>query len=486
MKLYNTLTRQLEEVKANENGIVTLYNCGPTVYWHQHIGNYRAYSNWDILHRALMYLGHKVKRIMNITDVGHLTSDDDFGEDKMEKGAKKLGTTDPYKVAEYFINSFITDMRTLNILSPSGKRIPDNLEHSKLKDYGFIRATESIAPMIKLIESMEEKGYVYQTNQAVYFDVTKYDEYTKLSGQKLEEKLVGVREDVNVDIKKKNPADFVLWMKRFGEYENHTMHWPSPWGDGFPGWHIECSAMGIENLGETISVHTGGIEHISVHHTNERAQNFGALEKEVVELWVHNEHLQSKGGEKLAKSAGNAHTIPELVKMGYDPMDIRWLLISANYRIPLQFSKESLDGARNSRLALISRLKGRLGTEGSKSGVILQKYVDRVKNSLDDNLNMSQAFSILVELSRSDESSEDVIATVLDFDRVFGLEIESSLKPSDMQEEIPQEVKELLEKRKISREVKDFAMSDSLRDEILSLGYVVKDTTTGQILEKKK
>lgn len=485
MKLYNTLTRRLEEVKKNSEGFVTVYNCGPTVYSHQHIGNYRAYSNWDILHRALLYVGLNVKRIMNITDVGHLTSDEDYGEDKMEKGAKQLGTNDPYKVADFFTESFISDMRTLNILSPSGKVIPNPLDLAQLKEYGFIRATESINPMIEIIKSMEEKGYIYETKQAVYFDVTKYDRYTELSGQKLEEKLVGVRDDVNVDSEKRNPADFVLWMKRYGQYVDHTMHWNSPWGDGFPGWHIECSAMGIDNLGEIISIHTGGIEHIPVHHTNERAQNFGALEKEVVELWVHNEHLQSKVGEKLAKSVGNAYTIPELVALGYDPMDIRWLLISANYRVPLQFSEESLEGARNSRISLLGRLKSRLEHSKGKLGKVNEAYTDRLKKSLEDSLNMSEAFSILIELSKSELPDEDVIATVFDFDRLFGLSLEGTLKELLAEVDIPLEVQALVEKRKIAREQKDFVLADTLRDEILNIGYVVKDTATGQKVERK-
>ncbi|MBI2356615.1 cysteine--tRNA ligase [Candidatus Dojkabacteria bacterium] len=484
MKLFNTLTKKLEEIKPNESGIITMYNCGPTVYSHQHIGNYRAYANWDILHRALVYLGYNVKRIMNITDVGHLTSDEDFGEDKMLKGARKLGVSDPYEVANFFTKSFLKDMYLLNMWSPSGRSMVENFDLSELKEFGWIRATASIEPMIEIIKSMEEKGYVYETEQAVYFDVTKYPEYTELSGQKLEDKLVGVRDDVNVDSKKKNPADFVLWMKRYGTYADHSMHWNSPWGDGFPGWHIECSAMGIEYLGQFISIHTGGIEHIPVHHTNERAQNYGALQKEVVNIWVHNEHMQAKGGEKLGKSLGNALTIDEVTALGYDPMDLRWLLISVNYKIPLKFSEEALDGAKNSRLGVINRLKEKLGSGDREGGVVLDEFKKLFEVALHDNLNMSEAFSIFLEVVKSRESTKDIFATVSDFDRVFGLRIIESLEEK-VEAEIPSDIAQLLKDREVARNTKDFVSSDRLRDEILDKGYVVKDTPNGQVVEKQ-
>lgn len=486
LKLYNTLTKSLEDVKPNSEGIVTLYNCGPTVYSHQHIGNYRAYANWDILHRALLYLEYSVHRIMNITDVGHLTSDEDFGEDKMEKGGRKLGTNDPYVVAEYYTKSFLSDMYRLNMLAPSGKAMDGDIDLDQLKEWGWIRATASIEPMIELIKMMEEKGFVYETKQAVYFDVSKYEEYTKLSGQRLEDKLVGVRDDVNVDQEKRHPADFVLWMKRYGEYSDHAMHWNSPWGDGFPGWHIECSAMGIEYLGGYISIHTGGIEHIPVHHTNERAQNFGALNKEVVELWVHNEHLQSKGGEKLAKSLGNAYTINELVDLGFDPMDIRWLLISVNYKIPLQFSLEALEGAKNSRLSLISKLKNKMSIGSIQHGKVLEDFDNRFKMALADNLNMSEAFAVLIEVVKSREAVNDIFATVESFDKVLGLNLIPAVLKKEEKEDLPQAVVEVLDLRAKARESGNYAESDRLRDEIKNLGYIVKDTSNGQEVERIK
>lgn len=483
LKLYNTLNRQLEEVKPNPDGFVTMYNCGPTVYSMQHIGNYRAYSNWDILHRALVYLGYKVNRIMNITDVGHLTSDEDFGEDKMEAGAKSLNVSDPYEVANYYIKTFLSDMYKLNMWSPSRSEYSLEVPLDSLAKLGWIRATESVEPMIELIKDMETKGFIYETTQAVYFDVTKYSQYPELSGQKVEDKLVGVRDDVNVDKEKKHAADFVLWMKLYGEYEDHLMHWSSPWGEGFPGWHIECSAMGIKYLGKDITIHTGGIEHIPVHHTNERAQNFGATGKEIVKMWVHNEHLQSVGGEKLAKSVGNAYTIPELVDLGFNPLDIRLHLISANYRIPLKFSLESLEGAKNTRKSIENKISVLFEKAGGKVGAILDNFKNRFSESLENDLNMSAGLAILSDLLKSDESAEDIIATVLDFDRVFGLKLSEKKKNIV---EIPQEVVELAKERDEARASKDFAKADEIRALITAKGYLVSDSQSGPVITKSE
>lgn len=478
LKLYNTLSRKLEEVKPNAEGIVTMYNCGPTVYSMQHIGNYRAYANWDILHRALLYLGCNVKRIMNITDVGHLVSDEDFGEDKMEKGAKSLNLNDPFEVAEYFIKTFLSDMYKLNMLSPSQKEYTPDVSLKDLKEYGWIRATESIPSMIELIQKMEANGFIYETDQAVYFDVTKYDEYTKLSGQRLEDKLVGVRDDVNVDQKKKHSADFVLWMKRYGEYKDHIMHWASPWGDGFPGWHIECSAMGLQYLGSEISIHTGGIEHIPVHHTNERAQNFGALEKEVVNMWVHNEHLQGISGDKLAKSAGNAYTMPDLLKLGYNPVDIRLHLISANYRIPLRFSLDSLESAKNTRSSWINKIQV-LQKSSNGEGQILNTFKQKFSEALSNDLNMSAGLAVVSELLKSSGKPEDILATINDFDRVLGLNLTKVEN-----KEVPEQVQKLADERELARRAKDFAKSDELRKRITELGFKVSDSSNGPIITK--
>ena len=334
--------------------------------------------------------------------------------------------------------------------------------------------------IIEIIKKIVENGFTYETDQALYFDVTKYDDYTKLYGQKLEDKLVGVRDEVNVDTKKKHPADFVLWMKRAGVYKDHIMHWASPWGDGFPGWHIECSAMAVNYLGKDISIHTGGIEHISVHHTNEIAQNYGAYEKEIVKMWVHNEHLKAIGGDKLSKSLGNAYNLDELKEKGFDPMDLRWFLTSINYKMPINFSLEALEGAKNSRLNVISKLKD-LKSKASGEGKIIKEYYERFSNALNDNLNVSEAFATLSELLKSENKPEDILVTAFEFDKVFGLRLQESVEQTF---ETSEEITKLLESRKEARSNKDFALSDQLRKQIEDMGYEVLDTTNWQEVRK--
>ena len=249
MKLYSTLDKKIVEIQPNKEGEISMYNCGPTVYYRMHLGNIRAYVNWDILHRALLYLGYQVKRVMNITDVGHMTSTDDFGDDfgtdKMDKQAEKEGIQ-PIDIANKYIDTVLDDFRALDIIAPNGKEIPNDLTHEKVSEFGWTRATEYINQMIEVVKRMEERGFAYETKQAIYFDVTKIPDYNIFTGQKLDEKKIGAREDVGIDPEKRNPADFVLWMKKIGKYDNHLMNWPSPWGEGFPGWHIECSAMSIK------------------------------------------------------------------------------------------------------------------------------------------------------------------------------------------------------------------------------------------------
>ena len=478
MKLYNTLTRQEEEVKPSADGEIKVYSCGPTVYSRQHIGNYRAYINWDIFHRSLLYLGLKVKRVVNITDVGHLTSDDDWGADKMEKGAKLAGKS-PNEIADHFIRTYLEDLSALNVLAPDASKVDPGMDLAKLSEHGWTRATEYIDTKIELNKMIESNGYTYETDQALYFDVSKYPDYTKLSGQKLSENIVGARDEVNQDPQKRNPADFVIWMKRTGPYANHLLHWDSPWGDGFPGWHLECSAMGWKELGESISVHTGGIEHIGTHHTNEIAQNFGAHQKEIVQMWLHNEHLLTIEGDKLAKSKGNAPTLPELLEHGFSPMDFRYLTASINYRMPVKFSLEALEGAKNARMNLIQRLQA-LSVESSGGGEVIMQFKDRFTAALGENLNMSEAFAVLSEVVKSQEDPQDVIATVLDFDRVLGLDLESSIRV-----EIPEEVRDLLAEREEARSAKDFGRADKLRVAIEELGYMVSDTAQGQKVSRR-
>ncbi len=482
MKLYSTLDKKIVEIEPNKEGVISMYNCGPTVYYRMHLGNIRAYVNWDILHRALLYLGYKVNRVMNITDVGHMTSQDDFGddfgEDKMDRQAEREGV-EPIDIANKYINSVLDDYRALHIIAPNGKEIPEDLTHENVSEYGWTRATEYIQEMIEIIKKMEARGYTYETDQAIYFDVTKVPDYTIFTGQKLEEKSVGVREEVGVDPQKRNPADFVLWMKKVGKYEDHLMNWPSPWGDGFPGWHIECSAMGTAILGENFDIHTGGIDHIPVHHANERAQNIGAFGHPVVKYWVHNEWLVNKDNEKLSKSKG-ADTLPEVLELGYDPMDVRYLFISVGYRVKMNFSLEALDGARNSRLALEKKVL----ELGEKKGNLLPKYVEAFKKELENNLNISGVLALVNEMLKSENTDEDKLATILDFDRVLGLGLDNIKKDEGYSEGDSATLDRLLKERLEARENKEYAKADSIRDQIAELGYKVIDGPDGQSVEK--
>lgn len=479
MRLYSTLDRKVVDIVPFKQGEISIYNCGPTVYSRMHVGNIRAYINWDILHRALVYLGFKVNRVMNFTDVGHMTADEDFGEDKIDVAARSTGK-DPLEISNEYIRTVLEDFNKLNILSPSGDTVNPNWAINELDKYGWLRATSYVGQMIERIKKMEENGYTYQTDLAVYFDITKIEDYTIFTGQKLDEKSIASRDDVEVDPDKRNPADFVLWMKRVGKYKNHLMHWDSPWGDGFPGWHIECSTMGIEKLGEHFDIHTGGVDHISVHHPNERAQNIGSCGHPVVKYWVHNEFIVDSDEGKLSKSKGGALTLPELVELGYDPLDLRYLFASVNYRVQLRFSKEALDGARNARLKIFNRVLS-LKEQSNGVGNILPEYKQRFEKALNDNLNMSEVFAILNDIFKSSNSAEDILTTVYDFDRVLGFGLESIQKGEDI---VPTEIQTLLGQRSEARENKDFLESDRLRDLILSKGYRVLDTSNGQTVER--
>ncbi len=311
--------------------------------------------------------------------------------------------------------------------------------------------------------------------------MTKIPDYNIFTGQKLDEKKVGAREDVGIDPEKRNPADFVLWMKKIGKYDNHLMNWPSPWGEGFPGWHIECSAMGTSILGERFDIHTGGVDHIPVHHSNERAQNIGAFGHPVVKYWIHNEWLVNKEDEKISKSKG-ADSLPEIVKLGYDPLDIRYLFLSVNYRTKISFSMEALDGAKNSRMALINKVR----ELGQEKGKLLEKYVEAFKDDLDNNLNMSGALALINEMLKSENSSEDKLATILDFDRVLGLNLNQAISEDSQEykEGQNEELDSLLRQRIEAKSSKDYLKADALRKEIEELGFKVIDTSQGQIVSR--
>lgn len=453
MKLYNTLTRKLEEFKPLNPPNVTLYTCGPTVYDYSHIGHARAYVINDLLRRSFPFLGFTIKHVMNITDVGHLTGDDDSGIDKLEKGAKKYNKS-VWDVVKFYTDYFFKTTDALNILRPDI----------------VCPATKHIKEMIEMIKKLENKGLTYETEEAIYFDVSKFPKYGQLSGQSLKEKLKGARADVYVDPKKKNNADFSLWFKRVGRFKDHTMHWDSPWGDGFPGWHIECSAMSTKYLGETIDIHTGGVDHISVHHENEIAQSEGASGKQFVRLWFHYNFL-TVNGEKMSKSLGNILTIDDIVKKNYDPLALRYLFLQTHYRQLANFTWEALTSAQealkklqNIAIDLKSQIYG--PDESRKTHGYRQRFV----NALADDFQIPQTLAVTWEMLKSDLSAKEKLDLLLDFDKVFGLRL------IEVKEEIiPKQIVELAEKRKIAREKKDFNESDVLRNEINSSGYSIED-----------
>jgi cysteinyl-tRNA synthetase len=467
MLIYNTLTRKIEEFKPLNPPNVNLYTCGPTVYDYAHIGHIRTYVGNDVLKRILVYLGYKVKHVMNVTDVGHLTSDEDAGEDKLEKGAKKSGKT-VWEVARFFTDYFIYTLKEVNI-------IPSDI---------LCKATENIDTMIKLIKELEKKGFTYQTDQAVYFDITKFKKYGRLCCQPLEEKLKGAREEVIIDPQKKHPADFALWFKRAGRFADHTMHWNSPWGDGFPGWHIECSAMSMKCLNtSTLDIHTGGVDHIAVHHENEIAQAEAATGVLFVRHWVHFQFLLVEG-QKMSKSLGNFYTIDDVKKKGIDPLALRFHFLQTHYRQAMNFTWDSVRGTQEAYqklkclvLALRKQTdRTMLSPEKLKK---VDEYRKRFVEAISNDMQMPQAVVVMWEVVKSNIPSTDKLDLIYDFDQVLGLKL------TEVEEEkIPDEITNLADRRQKAREDKDFAEADRLRKEVEKKGYLVEDTPSGCVIKK--
>jgi cysteinyl-tRNA synthetase len=457
LKIYNTKSKSIETVVPRIGGSIGMYTCGMTVYDYAHIGHGRKYTMDDILRRALEHEGFSVRHVQNVTDVGHLSSDGDDGEDKLEKGAKKTGKS-VWEVAEFFTNDFYAAMDQLNILRPNV----------------IAKATEHIPEQIILVERLLEKGIAYDTPEAVYFDVSKFPAYGELSGQKLSEKLVAVREEVETGNFKKSPHDFALWFKRVGRFSDHAMHWPSPFGDGFPGWHIECSAMSMKYLGESFDIHTGGIDHIPVHHENEIAQSEGATGKPFSKYWVHHAFL-NVNGEKMSKSLGNYVRIQDVIDRGVDPLALRYFYLGAHYRSHLNFTWEALEGAAEA----LKRIRTAVALSES-GGEIHANYLTRFKEILENDLDTPGLLALVHEcLGDTSLSSETKRATLLSFDTVLGLSLEA-LVP-----EITKEVETLLQKRDAARKEKDWATSDALRNELETLGFAVFDAASGTKVTKK-
>ena len=451
LKIYNTLSRKKEIFKPIKKGLVGLYTCGPTVYSYQHIGNLRSYIFSDILKKVLTYNGYKVKQVMNVTDVGHLTSDADTGEDKIEKAAKKEKKT-AKEIANYYWKIFREDFKKLNIIEP-------NI---------WSKATEHIKEQIDLVKILEKKGYTYKTKDGIYFDTSKFKNYGQLAQLKKQKLQAGKRIDLG---EKKNITDFALW--KFSKKSGlRQQEWKSPWGIGFPGWHLECSAMSIKYLGKRFDIHTGGIDHIPIHHPNEIAQNQAATGHKVVNYWLHGNFLTSKG-EKVSKSTGGLYTISELEQKGFKALAYRYLLLITHYRSPLNFTLRSLEKARNA----YERLKNII-SEIKEDKKINKKYLNQFENAINNDLDMPKALSVLWKLLR-DKKATGKIRTIKEMDKVFGLDL---LKKEKF--EIPAEVQKLITQREKARKQKNFKKSDELRKKIKKFRYWVEDTPKGGKVKK--
>lgn len=464
LKLYNTLTRKVEKFKPINDKKVGIYSCGPTVYWNQHIGHMYAYVQWDTLVRLFRAQEYQVKWVMNITDVGHLTGDNegdaDTGEDKMEKGAKREGLS-VWEIADKYMKQFLASMEFLNIQKP------DVLS----------RATEHIAEQIDLIKKIEENGFTYKTKTGLVFDTSKFKKYADFSRLNLEKQFAGARTEVDLD--KKKPWDFLLWVTNQPE---HIMQWDSPWGIGFPGWHIECTAMSTKYLGDKFDIHTGGKEHIPVHHTNEIAQGYGAFGTQTADYWLHNEWL-TIDGQKMSKSLGNNVLVTDLQDKGFDPLALRFLILTSHYRQGLNFTWESLQSAQNALDNLREEIRGYnlpKGISEQSKGHVAQ-FWQRFLEAANNDLGMPQALVVLWELVKSDLPTEEKSEVLLKMDKILGLQLDKYLgKPL----EVPEEVQKLVDEREKVREEKDFKKSDELRDKIQKLGYDIDDTPDGAVVKK--
>jgi len=468
LKFYSALTRNKEIFKPLKKGIVTMYNCGLTVYDYAHIGNLRAFMFADILRRHLEYKGFMVKQVMNFTDVGHMFEDVDIGEDKMEAAAEKE-KKDPWSIAEFYIKAFLEDSQKMNFEEPMVRP----------------KATDHINEMIELIQKLIKKGYAYVVNGSVYFDVAKFKEYGKLSGNTIEKLKLGAGGRVEFNPDKRNQFDFALWIND----PKHIMNWKSPWCEkGYPGWHIECSVMAMKYLGETIDIHTGGVDNLFPHHENEIAQSEAATGKKFVNYWLHNEHLLVEGG-KMAKSLGNFYTLRDLIAKGYDSKAVRYLLMSTHYRQQLNFTFEGLEAAKNALDRLINFVYRLMDADGRGCGEKIRALMNdvqrRFEEAMDDDLNISVALAALFDFVRevnkllddnvlSKEESEEVHELMMRFDKVLGVIGEIKRK-----EKLPKEAEELILKREEARKAKNWEAADKIREQLKSMGIIIEDTPQG-------
>lgn len=455
MKLYNTLTRSKDEFVPLSGDTVSMYSCGPTVYNYAHIGNLRTYVFMDILRRVLKYDGYQLRHVMNITDVGHLVSDEDEGEDKMIKGAREQKKT-PWEIAEYYTRVFMEDIAALNIEKPEI----------------ICKATDHIPDMIAFVEGLVNKGYGYETSDGIYFDISKFPGYGKLSRLNLEDQMAGARVEVNEE--KRHPADFALWKKAPPE---HIMQWESPWGMGYPGWHIECSAMGRKYLGDTFDIHTGGVDHIPVHHENEIAQSEALLGKPAVRYWLHGEFMMVNNG-KMSKSLNNAYTISDLRGKGYDPLAFRYMCLNAHYRNKLNFTWEVMASSQTAFNRFVEGALAHKGGQEPMEQAQLDAFLRDFEEAIHDDLNIPRALGIAWNVVRHPQKSDALYRLLVKMDSVFGLGLEDA---SPEKEAVPldKEIEDLIAQRRKARAEKDWKRADEIRDRIRSMGIELMDTPEG-------
>ena len=470
-KIYNTLTKQVETIKPNEDGKIAMYTCGPTVYHFAHIGNLRSYIMEDVLEKSRRFVGYDVKRVMNITDVGHLSSDADTGEDKMLKGAKREHKT-VMEVAKFYTDAFFADCAKLNI------KTPDVVEP----------ATNCIDEFINMITVLLEKGYAYQAGGNVYFDTSKLNDYYVFSSQSEKELLVGVRDDVEEDTNKRNKNDFVLWFTK-SKFEDQALKWDSPWGVGYPGWHIECSCISMKHLGEYMDIHCGGVDNIFPHHTNEIAQSESYLGHKWCNYWFHVHHLNDKSG-KMSKSKGDFLTVSLLEEKGYNPLVYRMFCLQSHYRKPLEFSYEVLDQMVKTYDKLARKTRS-LKNDGEVDKQVYDAFRLKFEDALCNDVNTSMAITVLYDLLKADTNDATKRKLVEDFDQVLSLDLLSAAdeNPSEQEtngadNELTAYVEEMIAKRAQAKKEKDFAKADAIRNELLEKGIAIKDTREGVVWER--
>ena len=482
MKLYNTLTHEKEDFTPMDGENARIYSCGPTVYGYAHIGNMRTYIFNDILRKSLKYNGYKIKQAINITDVGHLVSDADDGEDKMLKTAKNEDRT-PWEIAEFYTEAFVKDTEKLNIEKP--ELMP--------------KATGHIKEMIDFVEKLIEKGYWYETSDGIYFDVTKIPSYGKLSNIDLDAQIAGARVEVNEE--KGHPADFALWKKAPKE---HIMQWESPWGMGYPGWHIECSVMGLKYLGETFDIHTGGVDHIPIHHENEIAQSEAYLGHPAVKVWMHGEFLLVNNG-KMSKSLGTTFTLSDLEEKGYSPLIFRYFCLNAHYRNKLNFTWDGIAAAKTAYQRLIdgvakhkyaaadaddlsSHAEGNTADNNTISKAI-DEFKAQFDDAVNDDLNIPKALGIVWNAVKHNMKSRKIFDFLVSADAILSLDLANAEETKDediAEDDIPENIKDLVAKRQEARKAKDFKTADEVRDRLKELGYTILDTKDGVRVLKDK